>query len=102
MRETVDEDGAARLTLIGELDMAVAEAVQDRLRQHLENGQHMRLDLAQLEFIDSSGVQAIVQGLRRARRCGREIEVDRRVSPVVARMIEMMGIGPQLWPDAPA
>lgn len=102
MRESIDEDGAARLTLIGELDMAVAEAVQDRLRQYLDNGRRVRLDLAQLEFIDSSGVQAIIHAVRRARRCGREIEVDRRVSPIVGRMIQMMGIGPQLWPDSPA
>ena len=60
----------------------------------------MRLDLSELDFIDSSGVQALVVGLKYARRSGRELEVDRRVSASVERLIEMMGIGAQLWPAA--
>ena len=100
IRESVDGDGAVRLTLIGELDIAVADAVEQRLRQHREDGRPARLDLSQLDFIDSSGVQAVVLGLKRARQDGRELEVDRHVSASVQRLIEMMGIGAQLWPDA--
>ena len=43
----------------------------------------MRLDLSQLDFIDSSGVQTVVLGLKHARRSGHELEVDRRVSSSV-------------------
>ena len=59
----------------------------------------MRLDLSGLEFIDSSGVRAIVLGLKHSREAGHELEVDRRISAAVQRMIEIMGIGPQLWPE---
>jgi anti-sigma B factor antagonist len=100
IRESVDGDGAVRVTLIGELDIAVADAVEQRLRQYREDGRPARLDLSQLDFIDSSGVQAVVLGLRRARRDGHALEVDRHVSPSVERLIEMMGIGAQLWPGA--
>jgi anti-anti-sigma factor len=62
----------------------------------------VRVDLSGLEFIDSSGVRAIVLGLKHARQCGRELEVDSRISGTVKRMIEIMGIGPQLWPEAPS
>jgi anti-anti-sigma factor len=96
--ESVDEDGAVRLALIGELDIAVADVVEERLREHRVDGRRVRLDLSQLEFIDSSGVRAIVLGLKHARGAGVELEVDRRISPTVARMVEIMGIGPQLWP----
>jgi len=103
IRESVDADGVVRIALLGELDIAVADGVEERLREQRDDGDHVRLDLSQLEFIDSSGVRAIVLGLRDARRAGRELEVDRRISPSVTRMIGIMGIGPQLWPeDQPA
>lgn len=98
IRETVDGDGALRVALIGELDIAVADAVEQRLRQHREDGRPVRLDLSELDFIDSSGVQTVVLGLKHARRSGHELEVDRRVSSSVERLIDMMGIGAQLWP----
>jgi anti-anti-sigma factor len=99
IRESPDEEGGVRLTLIGELDIAVADSVEERLRQLRQNNCPTRLDLSQLEFIDSSGVRAIVLGLKHARQAGLELEIDRRVSPTVERMIEIMGIGPQLWPE---
>jgi anti-anti-sigma factor len=102
IQETVDDDGALRVALIGELDIAVAEAVEQRLRQHREDGRPVRLDLSQLDFIDSSGVQTVVLGIKHARRSGHEFEVDRRVSPSVERLIDMMGIGSQLWPGSDA
>jgi anti-anti-sigma regulatory factor len=56
--------------------------------------------LSRLDFIDSSGVRAVVLGLKRARRDGHELEVDRHVSASVQRLIEMMGIAAQFWPGA--
>jgi anti-sigma B factor antagonist len=99
IRESADVDGAVRLMLIGELDIAVADGVEERLRAHRTDGNPVRLDLSQLDFIDSSGVRAIVLGLKHARVGGAELDVDRRVSSTVGRMIEIMGIAPQLWPD---
>jgi anti-anti-sigma factor len=102
IRETVEGDGALRVALIGELDIAVADAVEHRLRQHREDGRPVRLDLSQLDFIDSSGVQTVLLGIKHARRSGRELEVDSRVSATVERLVDMMGIGSQLWPAASA
>jgi anti-anti-sigma factor len=99
IRENVDETGLVRLALIGELDLAVADTVEERLRRLRDDGRPARLDLSELEFIDSSGVRAIVLGLKHARQSGSELEVDRNVSATVARMIGIMGIGPQLWPE---
>ena len=98
IRENLDTDGVVRLALVGELDIAVADTVEERLRRVQEGDPGVRLDLSGLEFIDSSGVRAIILGLRHLRQCGHELDVDRRVSPPVARMIEIMGIAPQLWP----
>jgi anti-sigma B factor antagonist len=98
IRESPDAGGAVCLALVGELDIAVADRVENRFRQLREDGCAVRLDLSQLEFIDSSGVRAIVLGVKHARQGGHEFEVDRRVNSTVARMIDIMGIGPQLWP----
>ncbi len=98
IRETVDTDGFVRVALIGELDIAVADAVDQRLRQHREDGRPVRLDLSRLDFIDSSGVQTLVLGMKQATKSGHELEVDRHISASVRRMVEMMGIGSQLWP----
>jgi anti-sigma B factor antagonist len=100
--ESVDADGAARVTLIGELDIAVSDRVEERLRQLREEKRQVRLDLSQLDFIDSSGVRALVLGLKRSRESGHELEVDRAVSSPVGRMIQIMGIETQLWPAGPA
>lgn len=102
IRETAEDDGATRVTLIGELDIAVADGVEERFKRLRDAGSRVRLDLSQLEFIDSSGVRAIVLGIRHARQGGHELEVDRQISPTVQRMIEIMGIGSQLWPEDPA
>jgi anti-sigma B factor antagonist len=102
IRESADADGAARLTLVGELDIAVADGVEERLSQLREQRRPARIDLSQLDFIDSSGVRTIVLGLKHARAGGQDLEVDRRINPAVRRMIEIMGIGPQLWPGDPA
>ena len=98
IRENLDGDGAVRVTLVGELDIAVADRVEERLRRLPGEDRVVRLDLSQLEFIDSSGVRAIVLGLKHARQAGHDLEVDARISPTVERMIEIMGIAPQLWP----
>ena len=98
IRETVDRDGVLRVALIGKLDIAVADAVEQRLRQHREDGRSVRLDLSQLDFIDSSGVQTLVLGLKHARRSSHALEVDRHVSASVERLVGMMGIGSQLRP----
>ena len=99
IRESVDADGRVRLALIGELDIAVADTVEERLRGLRDDGRAVRLDLSALEFIDSSGVRAIVLGLKHARQSGSALEVDRHISATVERMVAIMGIGPQLWPD---
>jgi anti-sigma B factor antagonist len=99
MRESREDDGTVRLTLVGELDIAVAAALRERLRRYADAGQAVRLDLSELEFIDSSGVQAVVLSLRDARRQGRSLEVDPHLSATTKRMIEIMGIEPHLWPE---
>lgn len=55
------DDGDAHVVLIGELDTASAPLLRDKLTQLLaEEPANIVLDLASLDFIDSSGLAVIV------------------------------------------
>jgi anti-anti-sigma factor len=101
LNERQDTDGVVRLTLIGELDLSVTERLRARLDQLHRSRRRVRLDLSQLEFIDCSGVRAILNALADARRRQRTLEVDRRVSPNVSRVISLVQIASDLWPAEP-
>jgi anti-anti-sigma factor len=98
LSERQDADGAVRLTLIGELDLSVTDRLRGRLDQLGRSQRRVRLDLSQLDFIDCSGVRAILNALTDARGKQRALEVDRRVSPNVSRVISLVHIASELWP----
>lgn len=101
MRERLDPDGMLRLTLLGDLDLAVAERLTARLAELKDGGGPVRLDLSELAFIDSSGVQAILVALTDARWIGWPLEVAPEVSPTVERAAQIVGIAQVLWPQGP-
>jgi anti-anti-sigma factor len=98
--ERVDADEVLRLMLLGDLDLAVAETLSSRLSELKAEGRPVRLDLSQLAFIDSSGVQALLVALTDARWSGWPLEVAPEVSPSVARAARVVGIAQVLWPQA--
>ncbi len=102
VRETVDSDGRLRLALLGELDHATTGGLTERLAQLKASGSPVRLDLSELEFIDSSGVRSIIVSIRDARHDDWHLEVDRAVSWQVERVIEVLGIDSLLWPGGAA
>jgi anti-anti-sigma factor len=99
VRERQEADGTVRLTLVGELDLPVAETLTVRLEELRAAGDPVRLDLSQLAFIDSSGLQALLLALTDARWIGWRLEIAREVSPSVARAAQIVGIKQVLWPE---
>ena len=98
LRETVEEDQAVRLTLLGDLDLAGAGTLSTRLEELKAAGRPCRLDLSQLNFIDSSGIQALLLALTDARWNGWPLEVAPEVSPTIQRAAQIVGIAQVLWP----
>jgi anti-anti-sigma factor len=98
-RYSADPDGVLRMTLLGELDMAVAEELSVRMRELRDSAPRVRLDLSQLRFIDLGGLDAILTALAEARRAGWPLEVDPHISPSVERLIQYVGAGRTLWPE---
>lgn len=63
-----DRDGWQVLILAGEVDVATAPRLRDRLVQLVTQGPpQVVVDLTGITFIDSMGLGALVSGLKRAR-----------------------------------
>jgi anti-sigma B factor antagonist len=67
---TCEGDGQVVVALRGELDVAEAAQVAASLAVVAASGRTVIADLAGLEFIDSSGLAALVSARRHARRAG--------------------------------
>jgi anti-anti-sigma factor len=99
IKQRQDPGGYLRLILLGELDLSSVPKFTTALRQLKLESEHVRVDLSELEFIDSTGISALVVGLRDARQDGWHLEVDPRLSSQVERVIGVSGVGPFLWPE---
>ena len=100
MREVFDDpDKGVRLVVSGELDLAVAEMLGDRLRQLRKAGCDVRLDLGELDFIDSSGLRDLITALAESRSDGWRLDIDPRVSEAVRRTVDLAGLHAHFWPD---
>jgi anti-anti-sigma factor len=60
------EDGRLRVICVGELDIATAADVRTKLAGR-EPGEDLILDLRGLDFLDTSGIQLVVETFRSAR-----------------------------------
>ena len=71
-----DFDGTPVVRLLGELDMASADELDAAIRS-VEKPDVPRIvvDLRGLEFMDSSGLRAVIAADSRARKEGRELEL---------------------------
>ena len=70
---TREGDGVAVVALRGELDVADAAKVAASLAVVAASGRDVIVDLERLEFIDSSGLAALVRARRHARRAGYDL-----------------------------
>jgi anti-anti-sigma factor len=93
----VSSDGdRATVALRGELDLSGV----DRARQAIEQAEAnesplLVLDLSELEFIDSTGLEVMLRAARRAHDSGRRLIVA-RPSRYVRRLLEMTAIDQSL------
>lgn len=102
IRQTADPDGYARLSLIGEFDHTSSDGVVQRLEDLKRSGEAVRLDLSEVDFIDSGGVRVILRSVRDAEDDGGRVEVDPRISWQVKQVFDVLGLDGLLWPDGQA
>lgn len=92
-------DGLPVLHLTGEVDLAAAPAVRDRLTALVQqlgvSGPNaptaVVLDLGRVSFIDSTGLSMLVAAHSRFNECGKELRVA-DVPPRVRRVLELTGL----------
>jgi anti-anti-sigma factor len=87
------DDGRTTLGLSGELDIATVGELETAISDGLAGGGQLVVDLRGLEFMDSTGVRALVAGHAAARDGdGSLVIVRARPGTEVARVIEISGI----------
>lgn len=73
---TVRPDGIAVLTPTGRINLVTATAVRREVQRVVDEGHaRLALDLSQVDFIDSSGLGALVSGLKTARTAGGDLRL---------------------------
>ena len=88
--ELTDLDGRLGLRVAGELDSHTAPDLEARLGQLPSEGD-ITLDLADLTFIDSSGLRVLVAQHQRLEDAGHALILAAPSAPV-ARLIEITGL----------
>lgn len=93
---TRDHDGCAVVSLRGELDIASADDLRRHLREtRRTHGDHIILDLPELEFMDSHGLSVIIG-------CHASLSADQGslalvgAQPIVRRTLEITGLNRRL------
>lgn len=88
------EHGELRLSLHGELDFASTPVLDDRLTRLRGKRQAVRLDLSELQFIDSTGLHLLIRSLGDARSNGWNFQIEPGVSPTVERLFKLVHFDP--------
>jgi anti-sigma B factor antagonist len=84
-------DGTVVLRLVGELDIASAPRLEAEFGAAAPLAGRVMVDLSGVEFIDSSGLRALLAVAGRAREQDRELSI-RRPSAEVQRIFEISGV----------
>ena len=79
------------LVLHGELDIATAPELVEILHRMRRQGHAVVLDLAEVTFMDSTGLTTLMDAHTQAQRNGWSFSV-RRASPAVTRVFDLAGV----------
>jgi anti-sigma B factor antagonist len=90
-REVPSPDGPA-YSIAGDLDISATNALTDRLLAFgAEHGHTVRLDMAGVEFLDSSGLRCLTKVFGELASFGGELRVV-DPSPAVVRVLRLVGV----------
>jgi|SRR5579884_4198317 len=84
-----------RVLVEGEIDLMTSPQLKSALEQELSTGEQVILDLSGVQFIDSSGLQAILIALQATADDGK-LKISSRLPAQAHRLFELVGILEQL------
>ncbi len=92
--ETTQQTGALVLTAVGEIDLATAPDLQQRLMTAVAAGSSV-LDLEKVSFIDSTGLRVLISAHEAAEASGSRFNLVVAEGPVT-RLLRITGVDEQL------
>jgi anti-sigma B factor antagonist len=93
-----DERGVGVVVPRGRLNMVSARSLRDALDALVSGGTHrIVVDLAETTFMDSSGLGALIAGLKTARQAGGDLRIA-RPTPAVTTVFELTNLDKVLRP----
>ncbi|GIE94571.1 STAS domain-containing protein [Paractinoplanes rishiriensis] len=96
---TIEEPGGVRLALAGDCDLAVRDELSAALLAAVGRADTVIVDLAGVEFLDSTGVHGLVAAHHAARGRGGRLYVENPTG-AVATVLDLTGVGNLLSPSA--
>jgi anti-anti-sigma factor len=87
--QQTSEGERLRVALNGELDLANAETPTLILREALSSGKNVVVDLASLEFLDSTGIALLVDAMREG---GERLSFLPSQHAAVSRLLSLTGL----------
>lgn len=86
------DNGAAVVNVRGELDISSAPEFKRLLTELIDGGTDViTIDVAEMQFIDSNGIHALVTSVARAREHGGTIQL-RSPQPNTQKVLEIVGL----------
>ena len=96
------DDGAIVVSVFGDLDLATCPRLHEVLNRLAAQKRAAVLELAGVEFMDSTGLNLLFQATREARRDGWTFALAPELPDDVARLFELTGMTGHLpFDDAP-
>lgn len=91
-RETADEGKAVRLRVSGEIDMSTVPTFEEALSAALgDKPERLMIDLSEVNFMDSSGLNALVRARNALEDTGVELVISGMSDPV-RRLFDVSGL----------
>ncbi|MGN6721893.1 MAG: STAS domain-containing protein [Marmoricola sp.] len=87
---TTDGRAAAELRVSGSLDFSTRRSILDVANTAMATAQHLELDAGDVDFIDASGIAAIIEVANLAVQRGVSFTLTRR-SEAVQRLLDILG-----------
>jgi anti-anti-sigma factor len=95
--ESRQDGGDYIIRVRGELDLAQCEKFETELKNALQSdASAVLLDLRELNFIDSTGIRALLLAVGLSEANGSRLRVARETSRAVQRTFDMTGVGERL------
>jgi anti-anti-sigma factor len=85
------EDGDVVVEVAGDIDVMTAPHLWREIEPQLETTRHVVVDLAQVSFIDSTGIGTIIRAVNALRERGQRLTV-RSATPMARTVFETVGL----------